>query len=633
MLPTNEDVYLFHEGSHFFSYRFFGAHTCEEKGMTAVRFNLWAPNAVGVQVTGDFNHWDGFPMERINDAGIWTAFVPGVKVGSLYKYRIETEENRVVDKADPYAFFSEEGSGRASVVYPITGYQWGDKNWQGERKNHPPYHMPLNIYEVHLGSWMRKTGKFLSYRELAGKLVDYAKEMGYTHIELMPVAEHPYYGSWGYQATGYYSVTNRYGTPHDFMYFVDRCHQNGIGVILDWVPGHFCPDSHGLACFDGTFLYEYPDIERRQNQDWGTLNFDLGKPEIRSFLISNAVFWLHEYHVDGIRVDAVASMLYLDYGKKPGQWRPNIKGGKENLEAVAFMQKLNEVVFAYFPGVLMIAEESTDWPLVSRPTFLGGLGYNYKWNMGWMNDMLRYIGTDFPLRKNVHNLITFSLVYAFSENFILPLSHDEVVHGKKSLLDKMPGDYWQKFAGLRVFYSFMMAHPGKKLLFMGGEFGQFVEWRHDQNLDWNLLEYEMHDKLKEFVQHLNWFYQKERCLWEVDHSEEGFRWISADDNLNSVVSFIRKGKNPQDFLVVACNFSPSGWEVFRLGIPVPGAYREVFNSDQAEFGGTGRFKNSQLVTEPIAWQKQPYSLKLKIPPLAAVYLKLSRKKISQIKKP
>jgi 1,4-alpha-glucan branching enzyme len=618
-----EDIYLFHEGTHFFSYLFLGAHYSWEKGQEGVRFSLWAPNARDVQVVGDFNRWqgNGYSMHRITGSGIWTLFIPGLKHGDIYKYKI-CAQGREFLKSDPYAFFSEYRPNTASVICFLDGYEWNDREWQREKKLYRPYDRPMNIYEVHLGSWKKKEGIFLNYRELAHELVGYLVEMGYTHVELMPLAEHPFDGSWGYQATGYYSVTSRYGTPFDFMYFVDQCHQNGIGVILDWVPGHFCPDAHGLGNFDGTSLYEYEDPQRRWTSDWGTLNFDLGKPEVISFLISNIIFWLDVYHLDGIRVDAVASMLYLDYGKKEGEWTPNIAGGNGNLEAVAFMQKLNQVVFNYYPNTLMIAEESTEWPLVSKPTYLGGLGYNYKWNMGWMNDILRYLETDFECRQYVHNNVTFSLFYAFAENFILPLSHDEVVHGKKSLLDKMPGDYWRKFAGLRAFYGFMFAHPGKKLLFMGGEFGQFNEWCHEKGLEWDLLDYEMHKKMLVYVKSLNHFYRKNPSFWELDHEEQGFCWINPNDRVQGVISFIRKGKKRHNMTIVVCNFLPGLWDKFRIGVPLPGMYKEIFNSDREEFGGSGQINGWPVFSQSKAWHNQPYSLEIKIPPLATVYLEL-----------
>ncbi|KXG75266.1 1,4-alpha-glucan branching protein GlgB [Thermotalea metallivorans] len=621
--PSAEYIQQFHQEYCFQCHRLFGAHILQKNGLEGVVFTVWAPHAKEVSVIGDFNEWQGccHPMEPIGDTGIWSIFVPGVKKGSLYKYEIHTWHGQVLHKADPYGFYSEYRPGTASRVFPLEGYSWQDEKWQKEKTT--LFNQPLNIYEVHLGSWKRKeNGDFYSYRELAEELVEYAVEMGYTHIELLPLSEHPYDGSWGYQTTGYYAVTSRYGNPHDFMYFVDRCHQKGIGVILDWVPAHFCSDAHGLANFDGTPLYEYADPRRGRNDQWGTLNFDFSKPQVWSFLISNALFWMDIYHIDGLRVDAVAFMLYLDYGKKPGQWIPNVFGGRENLEAIGFMKKLNEAVFEKFPHALMIAEESTAWPLVTKPAYLGGLGYNYKWNMGWMNDMLRYMEMDSIHRQWHHDLVTFSFMYTFSENFILPLSHDEVVHGKKSLLNKMFGDYWQKFAALRAFYGYMMAHPGKKLLFMGGELGQFAEWNEHRGLDWLLLDYDMHRKLHQYVRHLNHFYKREKVLWEIDHDWQGFQWIDPHDCHQSIITFMRRSKDPEDFLVILCNFTPVVYEGYRIGVPFPGAYIEVFNSDAEIYGGSGQLNKNLLEAEAVPWHNQSYSLVIKVPPLATLYLKL-----------
>lgn len=620
--PSAEYIRQFHQEYCFHCHKLFGAHILQKNGLEGVVFTVWAPHAKEVCVIGDFNEWQGcgHKMEPIEDTGIWSIFVPGVKEGSLYKYEIHTWYGQVLHKADPYGFYSEYRPGTASKVFPLEGYPWQDEKWQKEKTS--LYNQPLNIYEVHLGSWKRKeNGDFYSYRELAEELVDYAAEMGYTHIELLPLSEHPYDGSWGYQSTGYYAVTSRYGNPHDFMYFVDRCHQKGIGIILDWVPAHFCGDAHGLANFDGAPLYEYADPHRGRNDQWGTFNFDFSKPQVWSFLISNALFWMDFYHIDGLRVDAVAFMLYLDYGKKPGQWTPNVFGGRENLEAIGFMKKLNEAVFEKFPHALMIAEESTAWPLVTKPTYLGGLGYNYKWNMGWMNDMLRYMEMDSIHRKWHHELLTFSFMYAFSENFILPLSHDEVVHGKKSLLNKIPGDYWQKFASLRAFYGYMMAHPGKKLLFMGGEFGQFAEWNEHRGLDWLLLDYDMHRKLHQYVRHLNHFYKREKVLWEIDHDWQGFQWIDPHDCQQSIITFMRRSRDPEDFLVILCNFTPVVHEEYRIGVPSPGAYMEVFNSDAEIYGGSGQLNKNLLEAEAVPWHNRSHSLVIKVPPLATLYLK------------
>lgn len=624
---SDHDLYLFHEGTNYKSYQMFGSHITEENGVKGVRFSLWAPNAKEVRVVGDFNNWQGscHVMSREGQSGVWSIFIPALRELDQYKYEIITYHGNVFLKADPFAFYSEVRPRTASRIFKLDEYQWQDQEYQKSLETSNHFNQPVLIYEVHLGSWKRGKGDFLTYRDLADQLVNYVVEMGYTHVELLPVMEYPLDASWGYQATGYYSVTSRYGNPHDFMYFIDRCHQKGIGVILDWVPAHFCRDGHGLGCFDGSHLYEYEHCLRSENCQWGTLNFDLGKPEVVSFLISNALFWFEMFHVDGLRVDAVAYMLYLDYGKGEGQWLPNQYGGNVNLEAVAFMRKLNEAVFKNFPKALMIAEESTAWPAVTKPTYLGGLGYNYKWNMGWMNDLLRYMEMDPVHRKWHHNTLTFSFMYTFSENYILPLSHDEVVHGKKSLLDKMPGDYWQKFANLRVLYGYMMAHPGKKLLFMGGEFGQFIEWNDGQSLDWHLLEYDMHSKLKDYVKELNYYYKSEKSLWELDHEEPGFQWIDPHDYSQSIVTFMRRSCVPEDFLVIVCNFTPVVREKYRIGVPCLGEYFEVFNSDLRIYGGSGQ-ANGLLTSCDMPWHNQPYSLEIKVPPLAVIYLKAVNKR-------
>ena len=621
--PGDFDLYLFHEGNHFHIYRVLGAHPHEENGIKGVRFSLWSPNAREVRVVGNFNHWQGYShsMSRVGESGVWSLFIPGLGDGELYKYEIYTHEGEVLLKSDPYAFYSEKRPETASIVYSLEGYEWKDMEWQ-RSKSEPVYNRPMFIYEVHLGSWKRKAGgDYYTYRELAGDLVDYVVDMGFTHVELLPLTEHPYDDSWGYQATGYFSVTSRYGTPHDFMYFVDRCHQKGIGVILDWVPGHFCRDAHGLRRFDGSPLFEYQEFLKGENFQWGTMNFDLGRPEVQSFLISNAVFWMEIFHIDGLRVDAVASMLYLDHAKEPGQWTPNIYGGRENLEAIVFLRKLNENVFPLFPHALMMAEESSDWPLVSAPTYLGGLGFNFKWNMGWMNDTLKYMEQDPINRKWHHNLLTFSFWYAFTENFVLPLSHDEVVHCKNSLLEKMPGDYWQKFANVRLLYGYMLGHPGKKLLFMGGDIGQFIEWRSGAGLDWNLLGYDMHRNLNRFLRDLTHFYRRENALWEIDYSHDGFEWIDPHDYRQSVISFIRRGKGSRDFVIIICNFTPVMYEGYRVGVPVPGDYREVFNSDLGIYGGSGQENTGNLNALNQSNHNRPYSLEIKIPPLAVIFLK------------
>ena len=612
--------YLFHEGTNYHAYKMLGAHVMEQAGSCGVRFAIWAPNARWAAVIGDFNCWDDLShrMERLDDSGLWELFIPELSAGTLYKYALGAADGSVVLKCDPYAFYAELRPKTASVVYDLDGHIWGDAAWQERKVQESPYGKPINIYEVHIGSWRRNAdGTFLTYRELAETLPQYAAEMGYTHLELLPVSEHPFDGSWGYQVTGYYAVTSRYGSPEDFMYFVDRCHQEGIGVLLDWVPGHFPKDAHGLARFDGTALYEHADPRQGEHPQWGTLIFNYDRNEVQSFLVSNAMFWMDVYHVDGLRVDAVASMLYLDFARE--DWIPNMHGGRENLGAIAFMKKLNEAVYHEYPNTLMIAEESSEWPMVTRPTYLGGLGYNYKWNMGWMNDILKYVSTDSIHRKWYHNLITFSMMYAFSENFILPLSHDEVVHGKCSLLNKMPGDYWQKFAGLRALYGYMAAHPGKKLLFMGSEYGQFIEWKYDDSLDWHLLDYEMHGKMHQFVRKLNHLYLDTPALWEVDHSWDGFQWIDPHDYLQSVVSFVRWSRNPKEFLVAVVNFTPVAHGDYRLGVPEADGYEEVFNSDDAEFGGSGLTYRAVRPVEAVRWHSFDQSFRVMVPPLSAIY--------------
>lgn len=618
-LPTPFEIHLFHQGNLFQSYKMLGAHFTQEENVRGVRFSLWAPNAKRVSVLGDFNSWDRTknPMLRIEDSGIWSLFVGGLKEGDLYKFLIETAQGEFLEKADPYAFYAELRPKSASRVFDLDGYEWGDQNWYKSKAEQNIYERPVNIYEVHLGSWKQKEeGVFYTYRELAEDLVDYVVEMGYTHIQLLPVAEYPFDGSWGYQVTGYYAVTSRYGTPKDFMYFIDRCHQRGIGVILDWVPAHFCKDGHGLALFDGTSLYEAEEM-----QGWGTLRFDYGRPEVKCFLISNAHFWFEIFHIDGLRVDAVASMLYLDYGREHGQWSPNRYGGNGNLEAIELIKKMNEVIFADFPQAMMTAEESTEWPQVTWPTHAGGLGFNFKWNMGWMNDVLKYMEIDALYRQWKHNWLTFSFLYAFSENFILPMSHDEVVHGKRSLIDKMPGDYWQKFANLRVFLGYMMAHPGKKLLFMGGEFAQFIEWRYYEGLEWHLLSFPMHKMFHDYVQQLNRFYQGEKSLWEIDYGWEGFQWIDCNNDQQSIIVFLRKGKEKGEELIVLCNFTPQYYENYRIGVPEEGKYQEIFNSDKDEYGGSGKVNSDLQITENINWHNNSYSLVIKVPPLAFIVLK------------
>ncbi|MDR1156909.1 MAG: 1,4-alpha-glucan branching protein GlgB [Oscillospiraceae bacterium] len=613
-------LHLFHEGTDSRAYEFLGARMTTQGRRRGVLFRVWAPDAARVSVVGDFNDWDRekHPMTKIS-VGVWALFVPGVAAYAAYKYAIETKQGRVLEKADPYAFHAETRPRTASKVFTLDGYTWGDEAWA--RAHVSPYSRPLNIYEVHLGSWRRgEDERLLSYDETADRLIPYVKEMGYTHIELMPVMEHPLDASWGYQVTGYFAPTSRFGTPHDFMRFVDRCHQAGVGVLLDWVPAHFPKDAHGLVEFDGTYCYEYGDPCKMEHTEWGTRVFDYGRNEARSFLMSSALFWFDKYHVDGLRVDAVASMLYLDYARKEGAWRPNIHGGRENLEAISFLRQLNEQVFASFPHALMIAEESTAWPMVTAPTYTGGLGFNFKWNMGWMNDALEYAKRDPVFRQYIHNNLTFSLMYAFSENYILPVSHDEVVHGKCSLLQKMPGYYDDKFAGVRAFLAYMMTHPGKKLHFMGSELGQFIEWNFAHSLDWHLLEYDAHKKLHTYVKALNHFYLACPALWERDCTQAGFDWLNHGDYQGNTLAYRRLDASGGE-LVAAFNFSPMLKEGYRLGVPAPGRYREILNSDDADFGGWGHKNPCDLHTEDAEWLGRPYVLTFTLPPFGAVFLR------------
>lgn len=623
--PYSEyDRYLFNQGTHYRSYQMLGAHFEMRDGVNGVRFAVWAPKAQSVSVVGSFNDWqpDSHPMELLGTSGIWASYIPHLKEGDIYKYAVTTSEGKILLKADPYAFYAEVKPKTASRLFSLDNYSWNDKAWQKHSHGKNSFDKPLNIYEVHFGSWRRnKEGGYLTYREMAHELVEYVADMGYTHIELMPMVEHPFDGSWGYQATGYYAPTSRYGTPHDFMFFVDCCHQKGIGVILDWVPGHFCKDDPGLRMFDGTCCFEFEEEWKRENLGWGTSNFDLGKTEVQSFLISNALYWMDVFHIDGLRVDAVASMLYLDYLRDTGSWKANAFGGRENLESIAFLRKLNQVVFEQHPSALVMAEESTAWPLVTKPTYVGGLGFNFKWNMGWMNDMLQYMTMDPIYRKHHHNLVTFSFMYAFSENFVLPLSHDEVVHGKKSLLNKMPGDYWQKFANLRAFLGYMMGHPGKKLTFMGAEFGQFIEWRYDEELDWLLLDYEMHGKLKKYVRELNRVYGKNSALWSADHHWEGFEWVDPHDHQQSVVSFLRKNTEG-GFLVVVVNFTPVPRQNYRVGVPRLGSYSILLNSDSSQYGGSNLAQPQEILGIQAPWHSQPCCVEINLPPLSVLYLGL-----------
>ncbi|UQZ37125.1 1,4-alpha-glucan branching enzyme [Paenibacillus sp. PK3_47] len=630
-LPSSDDIYLFHEGTNYRSYTMLGAHTADEDGEKGVRFTVWAPHAAYVGLAGDHNGWDGTQdvdsLYKIPDSAFWSRFFPGIELGTLYKYRIIGSDGASFLKADPYAFKAEVRPATASVVADITGYKWGDSAWR--RRTKTAYNGPVNIYEMHFGTWKQKEdGEFYTYAEMAELLIPYLLEMSYTHVEFMPLAEHPYDLSWGYQGTGYFAATSRYGEPHELMYLIDRLHQAGIGVILDWVPAHFAKDAHGLRMFDGSPLYEYADPMLAEKPGWGTLSFDFSKPEISSFLISNALFWFDMYHIDGMRVDAVTSMLRLDFEKQEHQFRRNRNGGLENLEAIRFIQQLNKTIFQYYPRALMMAEESSAWPGVTAPVHEGGLGFNYKWNMGWMNDTLGYIEHDFGARPYHHNLLTFPIAYAYSENYTLPLSHDEVVHGKKSLLDKMPGSYEQKFAGLRLLLGYQATHPGKKLLFMGGEFGQFIEWKDEEPLDWFLLDYESHRRMLAYTAALNKLYLSERALWEQDHNMEGYQWIEADDNSQSVLSYIRRGKKPVDTLLIIINFQPVERLHYRLGVPRPGTYEEIFSSESVELGGSG-IHNPPIKSEKKEWHNQLNSIELTIPPLGFLVLKKAGRKVNK----
>lgn len=598
---------LFHEEKVYDSYDMLGAHVMTEHEIEGTRFSVWAPHAKMVSVVGDFNEWDDSKhvMERMTDEGVWSLFIAGIGEHTLYKYAIETPHSHTILKADPYATYAEVRPNTASVVYNINGYTWHDQKWMKKKQHKSIYNEPLSIYEMHFGTWKKKEdGALYSYREMADDVIPYVAEHGFTHIEIMPLIEHPYDRSWGYQGTGYYAVTSRYGTPEDFMYFVDECHKNGIGVILDWVPGHFCKDEHGLYLFDGEPTYEYRDIDVQENRVWGTVNFDLGKQEVRNFLISNALFWMKYYHIDGFRVDAVANMLYWE---KEGQQQ-------SNEYAISFLQQLNEAVFAEDETFLMTAEDSTAWPLVTAPTYDGGLGFNYKWNMGWMNDVLKYMECAPEYRKYIHDKMTFSLLYTYSENFILPLSHDEVVHGKKSLLNKMPGSYWEKFAQLRLLYGYFFTHPGKKLLFMGGEFGQFDEWKDLEDLDWELHDFEMHRYMHDYFKELIALYKRSKPLWQLDHKQEGFQWIDADNREQSIFSFIRKGEREEDILVVVCNFTNAVYENYKVGVPQFQFYNEILNSDGEGYGGSGKINKKRLKTIMTAYHNQPAHVEITIPP-------------------
>ncbi|MGE0160733.1 MAG: 1,4-alpha-glucan branching protein GlgB [Gemmatimonadales bacterium] len=619
-----QDLYLFNEGSHLRLYEKLGAHPATQGGQAGTRFAVWAPNAAAVSVTGDFNGWssDRDPLEARGSSGIWEGFVPDVGPGTVYKYHIRSRVGgHRVDKADPFAFRHEVPPRTASVVWNLD-YAWSDEAWMTSRAGRHALGAPISIYELHMGSWRRVAedgGRSLSYREMAPQLAGHVKHLGFTHVELMPVMEHPFFGSWGYQTTGYFAPSSRYGTPQDLMYLIDVLHQHDIGVILDWVPSHFPTDEHGLGYFDGTHLFEHGDPRQGFHPDWSSFIFNYDRHEVRSFLLSSAMYWLDRYHADGLRVDAVASMLYLDYSRKEGEWIPNVYGGRENLGAIAFLRRLNEEVFGRHPEVQTFAEESTAWPMVSRPVYLGGLGFGFKWDMGWMHDTLRYMSLDPVHRKHHHGELTFRMIYAFSENFVLPLSHDEVVHGKGSLLDKMPGDEWQKFANLRALYGMMWAQPGKQLLFMGGEFGQWREWNHDSSLDWHLLEDARHQGLQRWVRDLNTAYRGAPALHELDCDPAGFQWIDCNDNEQSTLVWLRRARSRQQLIVIACNLTPVPRENFRVGVPEAGHWHEILNSDAPIYGGSGQGNLGGLDTVPVAWHGHPQSIVMTLPPLAVVY--------------
>jgi 1,4-alpha-glucan branching enzyme len=627
-LLTQDDIYLFNEGSHFRLYEKLGAHLVDDNQQTGIYFAVWAPNAARVSVIGDFNGWDKLsnPLRPRGSSGIWEGFIPKLEKGILYKYHIISQfSNYQVDKADPFAVFNQIAPEKASVTWNLD-HSWQDQAWMAERGQPNALDAPMAIYEVHPGSWQRmpeEENRPLTYRELAPKLTEYLRHMGYTHVEFLPIMEHPFYGSWGYQTLGYFSPTSRYGTPQDFMFLIDHLHQEGIGVILDWVPSHFPSDEHGLGFFDGSHLFEHADKRKGFHPDWNSFIFNYGRNEVQSFLISSALFWLDKYHIDGFRVDAVASMLYLDYSRKDGEWIPNPYGGNENLEAIAFLRRFNEEVHSKYPQTLTIAEESTAWPMVSRPTYTGGLGFDMKWDMGWMHDTLEYMSKESVHRSFHHNKLNFRMLYAYSENYVLPLSHDEVVHGKGSLLTKMSGDEWQKFANLRVLLGYMYAQPGKKLLFMGGELGQWAEWSHDRSLDWHLLENPLHAGTQRWVHDLNHLMRQEPALYELDFSVEGFRWIDCNDTQQSTISLIRRGRSPQNTLIAAFNFTPVVRYNYRIGAPESGIWLEILNSDAKDYGGSGQGNLGSLEAAPVPCHGLPYALNLTLPPLAAVFLKMT----------
>ena len=634
---SDYDKYLFGAGNHYEIYNKLGANICEINGTEGVSFAVWAPNAKSVSVIGSFNYWDGrsAQMRMLGNSGIWEIFIPGAAEFDRYKFRIKDRNNNVTDKSDPYGFYMEKRPQNASIVYDLGVYRWKDAKWIKQRETSDPYRSPMNIYEVQLGSWMRvpeEENRFLTYRELADKLVKYVKKMGYTHIELLPVSEYPFDGSWGYQVTGYYAPTSRYGEPDDFRYFVDCCHQKGIGVIVDWVPGHFPKDANGLARFDGTALYEHEDWRKGEHKEWGTYVFNYGRKEVSNFLIANALFWIKGYHIDGIRVDAVASMLYLDYFRNEGEWIPNKYGGRENLEAVEFLKHMNSVIKGAYEGVLTFAEESTEWEGVTKGADRNGLGFSFKWNMGWMNDFLEYMKKDPIYRKYHHNNLTFGITYAYSENFVLVLSHDEVVHMKGSMIGKMPGDIWQKFANLRAAYGFMYAYPGKKLLFMGNDIGQYSEWNEAKSIDWHVLENDFNCKLNLFLQDLFKLYKKEPAFWERDTYPEGFEWIECDDAENSVVSFVRHGANVEDLIVIICNFTPKTVEGYDVGVPYEGYYKEILNSDDEKYGGSGVINKKAVRSKKEHCNRCANKITINLPPLATSVFTLTPNSREKLKK-
>ena len=618
-------TYLFNSGDNFKSYEMLGSHKVKIDGVNGWRFAVWAPKAVSVRVVGDFNDWNGYDkmLERIETSGVWYGFFTDIEEGMLYKYAIEAEDGETYYKADPYAVKSELRPGTASVTKDISNnYKWGDKAWISARGKNSTLTEPMNIYEIHIGSWkIHDDGSFYTYRELADELVPYVKKMGYTHIELMPITEYPFDGSWGYQVTGFFSATTRYGESEDLKYLIDKCHKNHIGIIMDWVPAHFPRDAHGLRMFDGTPVYEYADPRLGEHKDWGTMVFDYSKSEVISFLISSAYFWAEQYHIDGIRVDAVSSMLYRDYSRNDGEWVPNEYGGNGNLEAVDFLKKLNKIMGTEFPNFMMVAEESTAWPLVTAPPENDGLGFNYKWNMGWMNDTLRYMGMDPYFRKDNHSLLTFMMMYAYSENYILPLSHDEVVHGKGSMLNKMFGEYDEKFAAYRTLLGYYMTMPGKKMLFMGGEFGQMLEWRYDDQLEWNVLEIDKHKRLHQYVKDLNHFYMENKALWELDTSWDGFRWVNEADSENSVLSYIRRGRHAADNVVVVANFTPVERPIYKIGVPLAGEYEVVFHSSAVKYGGNKRITKKVYKTKNMQFSDMMYTIEVAIDGNSVMFLK------------